>query len=238
MRQTGSIVAILFGLFSFLATAAHADSLSYSGKAYTLDGHFVYQSEYQVIRQEETFLQVLTKYKTKRGKVFATVETDLSQHTFIPEYALVDHRLDLEEHLEWHPKGLYCRYRHEDETRTFVIELPKDAVAISGQGLHFYIYEHLERLLTLKKPKTINFLVPRQGRFYPFRIFPPKIDQQKHEAVFKIQFDHWFIRFFTPSLSMRYDVKTRHLLEYRGPSNLLDAKGQVQMIREEFEHHQ
>jgi hypothetical protein len=70
-----------------------------------------------------------------------------------------------------------------------------------------------------------------EGTYYTFRIRRLGSATFKPDAVtFALEADNWLLRLLAPKLEVQYDLTTRRLISYRGPSNLLSDNRTVQNV--------
>jgi hypothetical protein len=99
---------------------------------------------------------------------------------------------------------------------------------VTGQGLHFFLRDHLDELVQGSAVKPVQFIVPLEGTYYTFRI--RRLDFKSGTVTFAIEADNWLLRLLAPKLQVQYDLTTRRLISYRGPSNLLSDSRTVQNV--------
>lgn len=78
---------------------------------------------------------------------------------------------------------------------------------------------------------VVPFLLPSRFAFYPIRIAPVSREQPPdHERRFRMTLDHW-LGFALKPIELRYSLRDRRLLEFRGVATIRDAKGRHQDVR-------
>ena len=75
----------------------------------------------------------------------------------------------------------------------------------------------------------MNLILP--GRLDDFRLQLETEGVSEKEIRFKLEFEHWLLKFFTPVLFLTYDPTKRRLMEYRGPSNINTEDNEFKEVR-------
>ena len=75
----------------------------------------------------------------------------------------------------------------------------------------------------------MNLILP--GRLNDFQLKLETERVSEKEIRFKLEFEHWLLRLFTPVLYLTYDPKKRRLMEFRGPSNINNKDNEFKQIR-------
>ena len=82
-----------------------------------------------------------------------------------------------------------------------------------------------------------KFLIPSKLDSYNFRLNSGGRDDKNpdFERVL-LEIDHWFFRLFAPKIVATYDMKTRRLMRYEGPSNIELKKGEIKNVTIEYSY--
>jgi hypothetical protein len=100
--------------------------------------------------------------------------------------------------------------------------LAKKDNQIVGQGFHQFIVHNLEQIAQGEIFHVLLVLPSRLDQ-YEFRISKQKIEG--NIIFIRLEVDNWLLRLFAPHIDVEYDLRTRHLLRYKGVSNLEDIQG-------------
>ncbi|MEO0335250.1 MAG: hypothetical protein AAF202_02585 [Pseudomonadota bacterium] len=221
------------------------EKVSYSGIAVPYDqkermiGKAYWKSDTKKLAyvEEHTFfylgqqrVKVETVYKWPTGEKFADFVSDYTKHPYIPAYRFRDRRYGRVEGLEWLDSGkvrVYGRKYHDHEMKSAEIDPP--APGFAGQGLNFFIVDNFLKLSSRNEPLEVGFVVPIAQKSYGFRI-KTRGEPDGKVVKFRAEIDNWFIRLFAPSIDVLYDAEKKVLLEYRGPSNLLNNNKDIKPV--------
>ncbi|QQR90713.1 MAG: hypothetical protein IPJ88_02955 [Myxococcales bacterium] len=209
--------------------SAHAENrVSYTGIARNEDKQVVYVEKHLHVFENDAIKRSRTRYYSPDGKLIAELNSSYSFGPSLPEYRFIDHRSGLEEGVRRDATRvtLYSRAKRGAAIQEKTFKITEDMKA--GQGLHQYMREHLDKLAQSKE-FDLQFLIPNRLEHYAFVIEPV---QKKDDTVsFRMEIDSWLLNLFAGSLTFTYDRSTRHLIYYKGPSNLTDDEGDAQEVR-------
>lgn len=201
------------------------------GKAYDLKKTKVlYHEVHDVTIGDDGFNQkVETKYLDISLKEFAALKSTFKDNLFVPDSELKDSRLKRTEKLNLDGNKAKIQVVTEgqkDQTKTISI----DSTSVAGQGFNNFLLKYFDELATGKSKKVAIVVIPLLDffKFTASRVGPAS---EREEAVeFKIQIASVFLKAFADPIFVKYDKKTRNLLEFRGLSNLSDEKDQKQQV--------
>ena len=202
-----------------------------TGKAYwQRDDKLAYLEEHTFFYKSNQKVKVETVYRWPSGEKFADFVSDYRKHPYIPAYRFRDKRFGRVEGLEWLPNGKIRIFGRKYADRKMVSrELDVPSPGFAGQGLNFFIVDHFDNLINSKRPTEVDFIVPLAQKSYGFRIrAQDKISDR--EVVLRAEIDNWFIRLFAPSIDVKYDTQKKVLIEYKGPSNLLNEDKDIKPV--------
>jgi hypothetical protein len=169
----------------------------------------------------------LTLYQDSSGREIASLESDYTRSLAMPTYVFKDFKRGYEEGLRYRD-GRYYVFNRDDEGGEKEKPLEDPENVFSCQGWHYYIVEHLDAIQR-GDVFTISLIFPNKLRTYDFKI--EKVDAEGELLRVKVRFANWLVSWFVPHLDLVYDQKRRKLVEYRGVSNIFDAKGDLQEVR-------
>lgn len=159
------------------------------------------------------------------GNKIAELNSDYSRSLMMPTYVFRDFRTGSEEGLRWE-NGNYLIFRKQKGKPEEVQKLDRIENIFSCQGWHYYLIANLDELK--KKALKMKLIFPSRLDYYSFRIRP--LDSTQSILKLRLEFDSWIIRLFMPHLDITYDKKKRKIVQYFGPSNILDDTGEIQNV--------
>ncbi len=227
------ISRIVLFLITLSSTSVHAMDTTeetFYGVARNDRGDIVYQEHHRVIYVQNRPQRNETRYSDVQGREFATLTSLFTYHPYVPEYTFVDRRFGREDRAQFlNAMQLIASSRATADAKPIEkkVKLPNDGVA--GQGLHFFLRDHLDDLNQPGMTRKVEFVIPTEGQSYTFRIRRLK-NPTATTAAFKIDIDSFFLRLFAPTIHVQYDIATGRLLSYQGASNLLTADQAVQNV--------
>lgn len=223
------LMSLFFGLSATPLVAAER-SVQFQGEARSPDGRLLYQEQHHWVYRDQRLIKAETDYLGPDARPIARMESDYSQHPYLPDYRFEDFRFQREDGARIEGDTVTVFGRPEAGAALQQTRLSLHDNMIGGQGLHFFIRDHLDTLLA-GEVLTVRFVIPLQQDYYTFRI--ERLDNQ-HDgtatASFKISIDNWLVRLFAPEMQVRYAIETGRLLHYRGPSNLLADDRDMQNV--------
>lgn len=204
---------------------------TFQGVARNERGEIVYIEEHRLRYQNGQIKQNDTRYLDAEGKEFAALTSKFTTHPYVPTYDFQDKRFGREDgtRVEDDVVRVYGRKDQAASKTDGSIKLTDNM--ITGQGLHFFLRDHLEEFSREGVVKTVKFLIPLEGDYYTFRIRPiNKPEAAPGTLSLLIEIDNVLLRLFAPRLEVQYDVATKRLLSYEGASNLLTGDESVQNV--------
>ena len=195
------------------------------------NGKLAYREKHSIFYKDEKPVRVKTEYISPTGENYGEFESDYTQHPYIPNYKFLDERFGRLEGLTWvGPKEVevFGRKKKSSKLKKKNIKIGNKTV-FAAQGFNFFFIDNIMKLQRLDEPLEVKFIIPMEGKKYSFRI--RKRGESKRGLVkFRIEIDNWFLRLFAPHIDLKYDTMQNRLVEYKGPSNLLNKKKQVQSV--------
>lgn len=191
-----------------------------------------YRELHEVNYDGDRVVSTTTRYLAPDGKVRATLESRFPVSPYLPDYTFKDGQGPIVEGVRCCAPGSTLEVHHQGKTK----KLSFKPDWVSGQGFHFFSQESLEKLAAGEQ-RLLEFLIPSRLEPFSFRIRSGEgtdLARNRVEVVLEVQ--SWILRLFAPKIRASYDLKTRQLVHYLGPSNLLDAKGNVQTVEIVYQH--
>jgi hypothetical protein len=222
---------VCFIIFFGLLKTAFANHENVYGKAYDKTGNkILYHEVHEVKVDVKGFTQIIeTKFLDPSLKEFATLKSTFKSNPFIPNSELFDKRLKRHETLELDGEQAHLKISidgKKDEEK--IIKINPNFVA--GQGFNNFILKNFDDLLKGIDQKISLVVVPLLDFFNFEAKRNGKYSEKESTVDIKIQVASTFLKIFADPISLKYDKKTKHLLEYRGLSNLLNEKGENQQV--------
>ena len=216
---------------SFAPASAEATLERYTGTARDQSGAILYQEKHEVQYQSGKVLRAQTRYLSADGKPLAELDSDFSANAFLPKYRFRNLITSLEEGVEC-CSGDELEVFHQNKRK----KLKYNSSWVSGQGFHYLAKDRLEKVDQNEK-QHFKFLIPSKLDSYNFRLSSAGRDDKNpdYERVL-LEIDHWFFRLFAPKIVATYDIKTRRLMRYEGPSNIELKKGEIKNVTIEYSY--
>ena len=194
---------------------------SFFGRAVTDAGTFWY-TEHHTVRTLNGRTDIQTKYVAADGKPIAELSAEITSERYLPKTRLIDHRDDYVYSIE------PIRDRHavlvtqqlgrgREERRTLAL---RDDL-MTFQGVLLYI---IDQRAALQRGQSlfVQSIVPSRMTSYGLRIY--KRAMQGNLLTVRLEMSAVAFRFFSTPSDVTIDVASGRLLEFTGPSNLLDEK--------------
>ncbi len=201
-----------------------APLLRLEGLATTADGQPAYR-EVHWQRGAVDGAERWVYYLCPDGRPFARKQMPASPRPQLRGYRLLDQRSGQDASIAVEDRVVRIDWKEQRSSpgRQAVLPLPENAVV--DAGFDAAVRLHWTSLMQ-GKTLTLPFLVPGRGRFYPVRVQrvgPLRWRGQPAQSI-EVRLDAWYGA-LVPRLSLVYADADRRLLEFRGTSNLRDARG-------------
>jgi hypothetical protein len=185
----------------------------------------VYTERHTAFYNDGTLQVSKNDYFDLTGNKIAELNSDYSRSLMMPTYVFRDFRTGSEEGLRW-TDGKYEIFRRKKGESEEVKPLDSVDNIFSCQGWHYYLIANLHRLN--KSPIKMKLIFPSRLDYYSFRV--RLLETTGNTLKLRLEFDSWIIRLFMPHLDMTYDKKKRKIVQYFGPSNILNENGEIQSV--------
>jgi hypothetical protein len=143
----------------------------------------------------------------------------------MPTYVFEDRRRGYREGLR-DENGEHIIFKKTGDSEEEAEKVTNTEDVFSCQGWHYYLVNNLAALE--RENVELNLILPSELKALPFEIQRVRSEGDRVEAILK--FNHWLFRYFSPTLQLVYDSKSKKLVEYRGISNILDSEGNRQDV--------
>ncbi len=211
--------------------AARTDEAVYTGEAKDEKGALVYTEKHRVSSADGRTTGSVTEYRAPDGALIATMRSDYSRSVAMPTYVFEDLRRNYREGLRWQ-EGQYVIFHQDGTAPEKTSRLGSGGSAFSCQGWHYYLVNNLD--LLEKDNITLNLVLPSELRPFPFVV--KKISSDGSRVSVELKLTHWLFRLFAPKMRLIYDKQKRHLVEFRGVSNILNQAGERQEVSIRYQY--
>ena len=224
-------------LYLFNLSGAHSNAIQTDdgyyvvGNAYDQNGQLVYK-ETLVYTPDENGGQLITRYTRPDNKQLASKIVSFSNSLTAPGFSVTDLVSGEKEGVEWQDNGEVIRsYQGDNNAMLKIPEGPK----IFDAGFDNFVKLNWDALMQGKRLK-VNYLFARDNKFLKLRIQKSPSPQNKlikadqNQVFFKISANNLLFRMLSNPLFVGYDIHSRSLRYYSGPSNLPMMKDKKQVL--------
>ncbi len=219
----------MYILLLILSFSCFAETLTYEGVA-TIKGKTIYIEKHRVeLNSKGQVLESETKYTDPSGTLLGVLKNDYRKVINIPDHEMHDIRKKTKHgtRLKGEQIELFSQDEGEKEETKVIKNKVDKGLIVASQGLHYYLISHFEEMKVKKFP--LKFLIPGKLDSYTFILsYLGKTKDGLDE--FEVEIDNWFLRLFAPSLILKYHPDTKHLIYYKGLSNLASEKGEMMSV--------
>lgn len=213
----------LLGVAPSIGTATDASTSSFYGYAYELDsGRYLYTEVHRQRRVGERWLSGSIRYYAPDGRELGAKTLDFAADPFVPVYDYELPALGYRESITAVGERITMSRTSGGKTRTASVRNAPPVTA--DAGFDAFLRAHFQQLLD---GRTVTFTFVAAGSLDTFKFRARRIEDATFEGrpavQVKVEADS-LLRLVAPELYLVYDPDRRRLLEYRGPSNVLDPK--------------
>jgi hypothetical protein len=221
----------MFLTTTFFIVQVWAETEVSYGKAYDEKNQLLYTEKHVTQFKESRMVSLKTTYYDLNKKQFAKLSSDFTERPYLPDYIFSDSRFGREDGVRKstveNKITVFARKTTNSETKTSDFKVKP--LLITGQGLHSYMNQNLDMLVKKKDSTPIEFLIPTNQKSYKFEIVKLLVD--KNKAVFKVKIKSWVLSLFAPYLKVTYELSTKRLLVFEGPSNIVSDEKKSQNVK-------
>ncbi|MBY0518106.1 MAG: hypothetical protein K2P81_14450 [Bacteriovoracaceae bacterium] len=221
-------------LLFFISTLyAAAVTENYQGVA-TLDGKVVYTEFHEVVFDNNKPLSAKTLYKKTDGTLIASLTSDFTKSITNAENEFIDMRSGRKYGVKWDNQvPMMWDQEKGEKIRTEILDkdYAQGKLIMGGQGLHYYMRDHLDEFE--KKEIPIAILIPGKLDYYSFLV--NFSGRENGLRKYNIKAQSALLRLFAPLLEVWYSDDGK-LVKYRGLSNIPDDKGGNQTVEINYQY--
>ncbi|MCE3009158.1 MAG: hypothetical protein LW875_00930 [Proteobacteria bacterium] len=201
------------------------------------DGQVVYlenhMSDYGAGGQ---IVRARTEYTRRSGEVIAVIDSEFKDSLSAPAHFFEDKRTGHRHGIRYENGQLVLFSQDKgksEETKTLTIDKASPALTVGCQGLFYYLQQNYDELVKRKKI-PLKFMIPGKLEYYDFEM--ELVREVDGVAYIEVHIKNWFLRLFAPKLDVRYDIKSKRMIYYKGLSNLQTDKGETQAVEIEYSY--
>ena len=226
------MLAIFIAILGF---NCFANLTSYEGVA-KVKGKVVYTEKHQLKYDDKNKLfETETIYADPTGQTVGVLKNNYTLSLTVPDHTMDDLRSKNKHgtRLKNDKIELFNQDNGEDEETKKITAKSDDRLIVASQGLHYYLVANYEEVKKKKKVPLL-FLIPGRLDSYEFVLKYKGIKNEVDE--FEVEINNWFLKIFAPSLILHYEPKTKHLVYYKGLSNLKNEKGEMMSVEINYKY--
>ena len=223
-RKSTQFVVALFSVlaFSLGSSGTEAQGELFFGKAVNSEGSLEYSEYHTVTYIDGKVSESQTIYYDANQNKIGELVSEYSFGSQFGSYDFLDRRAQYQDGAKVGLDRIWLFRKQSPEAPLEDKYLVKEDNQIVGQGFHQFIVHNLE-LIAQGQIFQVLMVLPSRLDQYEFRISKQKIED---DTIFiRLEVDNWLLRLFAPHIDVEYDLRTRHLLRYKGVSNLEDIQG-------------
>lgn len=224
-RRMRQLACLLLMLLTAPVPGGASDAVTarFYGYAYDLEtGQYLYTEVHQQNLSGKQWVGGTIRYFSPEGRELGSKTLDFSANPFVPVYDYQLPALGYREGITVVGDQIAMLKSRGGKSRT--TSVPNTPPIAADSGFHSFLRAHFQELLD---GKTVAFTFVAAGNLDSFKFRAKRIEDtifDGHKAVrFKVEANS-LLRLVAPELYLTYDPDQQRLLEYRGPSNVIDPK--------------
>lgn len=221
LRQLACATLLL--TFPVLAAAVDTVTARFYGYAYDLEsGKYLYTEVHRQKLEGEHWRGGTIHYFAPDGREIGAKTLDFAASPYVPVYDYQLPALHYREAITAVGEQIEMLKARDGKTRTASVS--NDEPIAADSGFHSFLRAHFQELLD---GKTVAFTFVAAGNLDSFKFRAKRIEDTTFEGKPAVRFKveaNSLLRLVAPELYLTYDPEQRRLLEYRGPSNVIDPK--------------
>lgn len=224
----GALLLVLTVLLPPVPDSVHAEVRTkvHWGEAKDEAGNLLYREKHEVTYDDRRVASSITSYRDASDREFARLESDYRMSVTMPTYVFEDYRSGHREGLRFEEGRYYIFNQEPDEQETKKV-LDDDTNVYSCQGWHYYLVNNLDKVES-GDDLIVRLIFPNRFRPYTFKIL--SLGSEGDTIRVKVRIANWLLSLFVPHLEVVYEKNEKKLIEYYGPSNIVDAEGELQKV--------
>lgn len=217
-----------------MAAPGHAVQAHYTGAAFDAGSAELRYREEHWLYDDQGVQARLVVYRCPNGQAFARKRLRYAGTPWAPAFELLDNRDGYTEGARPTQGAWQVYVKRNAQSAMETATLPDQDDTVVDAGFDAYIRGHWAALAG-GQALTAAFVVPGRLGYLRVKLQPLATSVRDGLAVrqFRLSLDSW-LGVIAPNISLIYAEADRRLLEFTGPSNLRDARGQRQRVRIEF----
>jgi hypothetical protein len=223
-------ISILFSV-AFSAT----ETVEFFGTAKDKKGNIAYLEEHKVIYKDGKVESSTTTYMDENKKPIAELISTYKPHKWMPNYSFKDMRFSKVNGVKAEDKTIEMFTQDGKDAKVKKKTADFKADMIGGQGFHYFIQDHLEKLAKGEKVKT-KFVLPGALDYYSFVIQKSDDKKVKDSEIYLVMKLDSLLSVFISPIHMTYDIPTKRLMGYEGESNLQDKNEKAIVVNITYNH--
>lgn len=226
--RAGATFLGLLVLVAYPAMAWSAEAIErYEGQAYGRDDG---RLRYRETHWSSANGRRIVVYRCPGGEPFARKVVQPAGASAAPDFEFFDARDGYREGVRSRQGAREVFLQERAGSNLKSRPLPMRAGAVIDAGFDALVRQQWDRLAAADG-LVVPFLLPSRFAFYPVRIAPSSREEPtQRERRFRMTLDHW-LGFALKPIELRYSMRDRRLLEFRGVATIRDAKGRHQDVR-------
>jgi hypothetical protein len=209
----------MFLLLLSALTFANTQNLKFYGTAKDPKGNIAYLEEHAVVFENGKVKSSVTTYTDETKKPIATLTSLYNPHKWMPTYDFKDLRHGTYNGVNATVGEIEMFTQEKKKLKNKKKAFKPDM--IGGQGFHYFIQDHLDKLAKGEKVKT-KFVLPGALDYYSFVIEKSDKKKVKDSEIYLVMKLDSVLSVFISPIHMTYDIPTKRLMGYEGESNLQD----------------
>ena len=241
MDATTRLRPLWIGPLACLAIVGLAlgETVRYRGNAYhPKTGAFLYSENHEEHYEDGRHAYSIVSYRDPKEKEVCRKRITFRKSRSAPDFRLDDRRTGYMEASTAWADGLRLSTRKRTgkrlESRTVKVPAP----AVVDGGFDYFIRDNWTDLVTRRRTLPLNFVSAVRLKYVGFtvRYVGTKTVGGIRRGEFKLAVAGWVASLLVDPIYIAYDLKRRRLMEYRGLSNVDDARGRSQTARIVFSY--
>lgn len=219
------LTASLLAMCSFLGVAeAATETFRFYGYAYDLKtDEYLYTEVHEQKAVDDKWTGGTIRYYAPDGTRLGTKTLDFSADPFIPLYQYELPALGYREGITAIGKEVVLT-KTDKGKKPQTESIPKTDPIAADSGFHSFLRHYFADLMA---GKTVAFTFIAAGNLDSYKFRAKRIEDTTFEGKPAVRFlveANSLLRMVAPNLTVTYDPKEQKLLEYRGPSNVINPE--------------